>query len=279
MDEEVNIPASTEEKNKEPLPSSMTAIAAGLIILFIGSVISSNWSRDTIINWVGFGMVLVGIGIFVFGIFGTATKALKAYLDQKASTGIKVNTARLLIRRIWAVGVGIALVLIGAIVGSCYAKETLMNYAGFGLQMAGIAFLVLGAFETARISANIYMSSKCDSEMRGVKKKSFWERARSFWKYLVTTRTLYNIAGVMAALSLLLFSLWQLDLIVSGPVWWSSEYGAGWSHPNGAYADDSFQCFLWKTTIGQAYDTLFLLIFISFILLFVSVFFWRRRAD
>jgi hypothetical protein len=95
---------------------------------------------------------------------------------------------------------------------------------------------------------------------------------------IVTTHTLYNIAGIMTALSLLLFSLWQLDLIVPGPVWWS-EGGIGWTHPNGAYADDYFQCFLWKTTIGQAYDTLFLLIFISFIVLFVSVFFWRRRTD
>jgi hypothetical protein len=170
-------------------------------------------------------------------------------------------------------------VLIGSIVGSCYPKETLMNYAGFGLQLAGIAFLVLGAFETARISANIYIRNKRVNEKLGVKGKSFGERMRSFWKYLVTTHSLYNIAGIMVALSLLLFSLLQLDLIVSGPVWWSSEWGVGWSHPNGAYADDYLKCFLWQTTIGQAYDTLFLLIFVSFMVLFVSVFFWRRRTD
>ena len=279
MGKEVSAPASTEEKNQEPLPSSMTAIAAGIILTLVGSVISSNWAKDTIINWMGFGMLLVGIGIFVFGIFGTVTKTLKVRLDQKTPSGIRVNKPRVLIRRIWAVGVGITLVSIGSIVGSCYAKETMLNYSGFGLQLAGIAFLVLGAFETARISANIYMSNKRAEDTLGVKKKSFLEQVRSFWKYLVTTRTLYNIAGVMTALSLLLFSLWQLDLIVSGPVWWSSEYGTGWSHPDGAYADDYFQCFLWKTTIGQAYDTLFLLIFISFIVLFVSVFFWRRRRD
>jgi len=87
---------------------------------------------------------------------------------------------------------------------------------------------------------------------------------------------LYNLAGIMGAMSLLFFGIWQLDLIVSGPVWWSAN-GSGWSHPNGAYADDYFQCFLWKTTIGQAYDTLFLLIFISFIVLFVSVFLWPRK--
>jgi hypothetical protein len=47
MAEEVKIPASNEENNQEPLPSSMTAIAAGLIMLFIGSIISSNWAKDT----------------------------------------------------------------------------------------------------------------------------------------------------------------------------------------------------------------------------------------
>jgi hypothetical protein len=279
--EEVSTPASTEKKNQEPLPSSMTAIAAGLILTLIGSVMSSNWARDTIVNCVGFGIALIGIGIFVFGIFGTATKTLKARLDQKTPACIKVSNTRALIRRIWAVGVGIVLFITGSIVGSCYAKETMLNYAGFGLQLAGIAFLVLGAFETARISANIYMSSKRASDMLGVKKKSFWEQVRSFWKYLVTSRTLYNIAGVMAALSLLLFSIWQLDIIVTGPVWWeASPEGMGWAwYGPGAYAKAPFQCFLWKTTIGQAYDTLFLLIFISFILQFVSVFFWRRRTD
>jgi hypothetical protein len=67
---------------------------------------------------------------------------------------------------------------------------------------------------------------------------------------------------------------------VSGPVWWSSgEYGTGngWSHPNGAYANDYFQCFIWKTTIGQAYDTLFMLIFIAFIVMFLSAYFWPKH--
>jgi hypothetical protein len=101
MDEEVNTPASTKEKNQEPLPSSMTAIAAGLIMTIIGSVISSNWAKETTINYVGFGMLLVGIGILVFGIFGTATKALKTCLDQKeASAGVKVDRPKTLFRSI-----------------------------------------------------------------------------------------------------------------------------------------------------------------------------------
>ena len=89
-----------------------------------------------------------------------------------------------------------------------------------------------------------------------------------------------NLAGVITAVCLLFFSLWQLDLIVSGPVWWSSSpygQGYGWSHPSGAYSNDYFQCFVWKTTIGQAYDTLFMVIFISFIIMFASAYFWPRK--
>jgi hypothetical protein len=100
MGEDVSTPTSCEEKSQEPLPSSMTAIAAGLILPLIGSVLSSNWARDTLINYVGFGMVLAGISIFVFGIVGTATKTLKACLDKKTPAGSKVNTAGLLNRRI-----------------------------------------------------------------------------------------------------------------------------------------------------------------------------------
>ncbi len=90
-----------------------------------------------------------------------------------------------------------------------------------------------------------------------------------------------NVAGIMLGIVLIvfgvLFCLWQLDIIVSGPVWWSGD-GHGWSHTNGAYCNDYFQCFLWKTTIGQAYDTLFLFAFltpiIGFVIGFVSVWLW-----
>lgn len=280
MVKKVKTLASTEKKHQEPFPRSMTAIAAGLILAVIGSIITSNWAKDTMINDVGFGILLTGIAILVVGLFGTVAKALKNYLERKEThVGIKVDIPKILFSSIWSIGVGIALTIIGSILGSSYEKETIMNYAGFGMQLAGIAVFVLSAFETARTSANIYMNNKRAHIKLGIKaNESFSQRARNFWKYLITTHSLYNIAGIMGATSLLFFSLWQLDIIVSGPVWWSNS-GIGWSHPNGAYSDDYFQSFLWKTTVGQAYDTLFLLIFISFIVLFVSVFFWHRRAD
>ena len=99
MGEEASKPASCDEKSVEPLPSSMTAIAAGLILTLIGSVLSSNWARETIINYVGFGMVLAGLCVFVFGIFGIIARTLKVRLGQQTPRGNKVAVG-LLIRRV-----------------------------------------------------------------------------------------------------------------------------------------------------------------------------------
>ncbi len=264
------------ETRHEPFPSSMTAIAIGLILAFIGSTVSSNWSRETMINYVGFGMLLAGIATFVVGLFGTVALAVKNYLNrQEKENGVQIDNPKALLSSIWSVGIGIALAAIGSILASSFQKESLVNYAGFGTQLAGIAVFIISAFEAVRTSANIYVNNKGVNGFGVRKERNLLQRAKNFWRYMRATHMLYNIGGVMFAVSLLFFSLWQLDLIVSGPVWWS-EGGRGWSHPNGAYANDNFQSFIWKTTIGQAYDTLFLLIFISFVILFISAFLWPR---
>jgi hypothetical protein len=156
-----------------------------------------------------------------------------------------------------------------------------MNYSGFGMLVAGTSVFVYGLFETTRISAMGYFSKRdnANADMESLKQKEKLPvRFKNFWKNLVKTSAIINLIGIMVALGLLFFSLWQLDLIVSGPVWWASNpSGQGWSWPGpGAYANSYFQCFLWQTTVGQAYDTLFLMIFISFIVVFASAFFWPK---
>jgi len=80
--------------------------------------------------------------------------------------------------------------------------------------------------------------------------------------------------GILVGFCLFLWSIWQLDLIVSGPVW---QYG--WSMPpNVRYADMPFQSWIWKTTVGQAYDTLFFLLFFSLIIVFVSLWSWNEHG-
>ena len=179
------------------------------------------------------------------------------------------------------------LLIIGSILSGMYEKNSFMNYTGFALLLAGTGVFIYGMFETAKISAMGYLSNRLGRRpmwsARRLDRASIENRVarfKEFWRNLVRTSAVLNLAGIIASVCLLFFSLWQLDIIVSGPVWWSSsEYGLGygWSHPNGAYSNDYFQCFFWKTTIGQAYDTLFMVIFISFIVMFASAFLWPRR--
>ncbi len=214
------------------------------------------------------------------GIAKTVVTILKNRLYPNGKLGS--NRSRLIFGSIWAMSIGLMLLINGSLIAGSYAKTTIMNYSGFGMLLVGTSVFVYGLFETARISAMGYLSSKRNNANVDIEhlkqKEKFSVRFKHFWKNLVKTSAILNLIGVMVGLGLLFFSLWQLDLIVSGPVWWaSSPSGQGWSWSGpGAYADSYFQCFLWKTTIGQAYDTLFLMIFISFLVVFASAFFWPR---
>jgi hypothetical protein len=266
---------------------SILLIGIGIILTVVGFIVADSYEKETIMNYTGFGMLLVGIAIFSLGISGTAVTILN---NRWCLTGKRTSEGRprVLLGGIWAIGIGSMLFINGSLIASSYAKNTLMNYSGFGMLLAGTGVFVYGIFETARISAMGYLSSRrnntCNEDIEDLalkKKEKFSVRLKNFQSYLVTTRAVLNIAGIMVAMGLLFFSLWQLDLIVSGPVWWESSLkGQGWSWSGpGAYANDHFQCFLWKTTVGQAYDTLFMLIFISFIVLFASAFFWPRWRE
>ena len=73
-------------------------------------------------------------------------------------------------------------------------------------------------------------------------------------------KTVATLVFLIVSFAILhMFSVWQLDLIVCPPVW-----NYGWIQPSPRYADQPFHCWLWHTTIGEAYDTLFFLNFISF---------------
>ena len=268
--------------------SSILSMGVGTALTIVGSILSRSYAKETMMNFTGFGLLLTGIAVLSLGISGTVVVILKNRLDLNWLTC--EDQPRIEWGSIWAIGIGSMLVIIGSLLAGSYAKESLLNYTGFGMLLAGTGVFVYGVFETARISAMDFLNRKrtvaktlsgnlkeCES-----KGENFPQRLRTTWRNWVASRAVLNVAGIMVAMGLLFFSLWQLDLIVSGPVWWSSlpqGQGQGWSHPNGAYANDYFQSFLWKTTVGQAYDTLFLLIFISFIVIFASAFFWPRLRN
>jgi len=168
---------------------------------------------------------------------------------------------------------GLLLTIVGAIVAGSFEKGMLTNYIGLGMLLVGIVTFVAGTY--SKLVANTKQIKTIRSQQQSnIPQFSFR------WKNRVQSSPILNIVGMIVSVCILFFSIWQLDLIVSGPVWWSSAdkgTGFGWSHPDGAYANDYFQCFFWKTTIGQAYDTLFLLIFVAFIVMFLSAYFWPKH--
>lgn len=264
---------------------SILSMGIGIVLFVIGSILANAYEKQSIMNYAGFGMLLSGIAILSLGISGTVASTLRSRLglDEECEENYRPSV---ILGSIWAIGIGSMLFINGSLIASSYEKSTIMNYAGFAMLLAGTAVFVYGMFETARMFATGYLNNKLiNKSTRNMKKctprkkETVLIRLKNFRTNLIKTSTILNLAGVMVATCVLFFSLWQLDIIVSGPVWWSSlpnGQGIGWSHPNGAYSEQYFQCFFWKTTVGQAYDTLFMLIFISFIVLFASAFFWPR---
>lgn len=274
--------SSIKVEKSRGLFASIMCFGMGMVLLVVGQIIADSYDKATDMNYLGFSMMLSGVFILGLGTIGLVIAALKSrwHLTEK---GLNEYEPRVMLGSIWAMGIGSIFIVVGSLVASSYAKNSMMNYAGFGMLLVGVGVFVYGIFETARISAMGYMTSKrANIGKRPVKtgrmRDPFSRRAKISAKDMVGSHAILNVAGIMIAMGLLFFSLWQLDLIVSGPVWYSNPDGTGWSwHGPGPYSESYFQCFFWKTTVGQAYDTLFMVIFISFIVLFMSAFFWPKR--
>ncbi len=141
-------PARTKKKGQEAPSSKAKVIVIGLVLAIIGSVISSSYAKATLTNYAGFGMLLAGIAVFVFGVCATATATMETRFSQAKSASVRVNKPKTLCLSIWAIGIGVALSTIGSILGGTYAKNTIINDAGFGMLLTGICFFVLGIFGT-----------------------------------------------------------------------------------------------------------------------------------
>ncbi|MGD6850805.1 MAG: hypothetical protein ACQCN6_01945 [Candidatus Bathyarchaeia archaeon] len=283
----VRIELNRDQQSKVKAPRTLfvniVALGLGVVFLVIGTILAGSYAKETLLNDAGFGMLIIGIAVLCLGASGTAVAMLQARF-YSADGDTTEPPSRSLFGSIWAIGIGTMLLIIGLIISGNYEKSSIMNYAGFGMLLSGAGVFVYGLFETAKASAMGYLnyrltrSSSRQSRKLEKSQQSRLAQFRFFWKTMVHTSAVFNLAGVVASVCILFFSLWQLDLIVSGPVWHQNPDGSGWYWPGpGPYANDYFQCFVWKTTIGQAYDTLFMLVFISFIVLFLSAYFWPKQ--
>jgi hypothetical protein len=92
-------------------------------------------------------------------------------------------------------------------------------------------------------------------------------------------KTILALLGIGISAIMLVYSLWQLDVICKGPVWDPCDQNIGfynWLKSIGCehYSDLRFMSSeLWITTTGRAYDTLMSMAVISWFILLGSLFY------
>jgi hypothetical protein len=175
--------------------------------------LTGSYAKETTLNYAGFGILLTGIAVLTLGMSGTAVTLVKGMwsLNKRIE-----SEPRILYGSIWAIGMGAMLLITGSLIAGSYAKTSLMNYSGFGMLLAGTGVFAYGLIGTARFSTMGFLSGAWNISRE---QSAMLPRMKSFWARTLKTTASINLAGVMVALGLLFFSLWQLDLIVSGPVW------------------------------------------------------------
>jgi hypothetical protein len=58
-------PPPPNEKSPESLSRRAQVIAVGLGIAVIGSIVCGSYAKDTVMNYTGFAMILIGIAAFI----------------------------------------------------------------------------------------------------------------------------------------------------------------------------------------------------------------------
>src|SRR5208282_4163978 len=146
-------------------------------------------------NYAGFGMLLIGVAILSIGMSGTVVTILKSNwsLNGKRSD----TEPRIILGSVWAIGIGSMLIITGSLIASSYAKNTLMNYSGFGMLLAGTGVFVYGIFETVRFSTMGYLNGQWTVHTEQKEKLS--NRLRNSWRNMVKTSAIINLVGIMVA--------------------------------------------------------------------------------
>lgn len=75
-----------------------------------------------------------------------------------------------------------------------------------------------------------------------------------------------NVLLAVFATCLFFFGIWQHDMICVDKIW------------RPGVADGYFQCWIWKTTLGEGYDVTLFLIFLGYWLMFAALWFWNDEA-
>ncbi len=131
-------------KHATPMFSGFRIMADGLALCVVGSIIAQFSAKYTAENYVGFGMLLIGVFPMSFGVFKVINEAIKEYLNKARLTKtIRVNQ-KSLFRSLWVVAFAVAACLVGFTVANEWAIASILNYVGYSLLLLGTVTLLLG---------------------------------------------------------------------------------------------------------------------------------------
>lgn len=128
------LPPRFKEISPLTLFDNVHALACGVALTIVGSMTAGNWAKFSIQNYLGYGLLLTGVGCLVVGAAGIAA----AYIlgTKRAS----------LFNSVLSVVAGAAMFLIGSATAAEWANNTSPNYVGFGAMLLGMFILSFGAF-------------------------------------------------------------------------------------------------------------------------------------
>jgi ribosomal protein L40E/predicted outer membrane lipoprotein len=108
-------------------------------------------------NDVGFAMLWVGVGVLVFGAFGVITSFIRERF--------KMKKPKFLFASIWVIAAGVVSAVVGSVLGSTWARYTLMNDVGFAMLWVGVGVLVFGAFGIVSAFARARLDKETEPKM------------------------------------------------------------------------------------------------------------------
>jgi hypothetical protein len=141
------LPPRITEISPTALFHNLQIVSYGLSSALVGSLIASTWAKFTIENYTGFGLLVVGLGVIIFGVFGIISGYIVGISHgAPISVGLK------------NVAYGLALFVIGSVTASLSAKYTIQNYLGFSILLVGIFVVTFGAFKVISEGAKEYIN-------------------------------------------------------------------------------------------------------------------------
>ncbi len=140
------LPPRFIEVPQQKLFQNLHIFAAGVAVALVGSAANANWAKFTVENYLGYGLTMFGLAAAVVGTVGLITTYV---------VGSKHGFSML--NKILAVTAGVAMFLLGSVTAGEWATQTVANYVGFAVMLAGVFVISFGVFAVVSIVVKEYV--------------------------------------------------------------------------------------------------------------------------